>query len=156
MLPSVFSVFQDEFEISTDPARLQLARIHAFLSRSYWAKGIPLDLVRKSIAHSLCFGVFAHAGPEPRQIGFARVISDQATFAYLADVYIEEDWRGRGLSRWLLRTILDHPELQGLRRFCLGTRDAHGLYAKFGFAVNAQPENWMEIRVFNAYEKPST
>lgn len=137
--------------ISTDPALLAVDRIHAFLTQSYWARGIPLALVEKSIQHSLCFGLYRVEGVVLRQMGFARVVSDHATFAYLGDVYVEAAWRGQGLSKWLMACIVAHPELQGLRRFCLGTRDAHGLYAQYGFEVIGQPQNWMEIRVPDPY-----
>jgi GNAT superfamily N-acetyltransferase len=130
-----------EFEISTDPARIDGNAVHAFLTNSYWAQGIPLETVRRSIANSLCFGIY-HAG---RQVGFARVISDRATFAYLADVFVLESYRGRGLSRWLMECIMGHPDLQGLRRWMLATRDAHGLYRKYGFASIKSPERWMEL-----------
>jgi len=132
----------EEFFISTDKALLDASRIHAFLSQSYWAKGISRDLVERSIQHSLCFGVYTLSR---EQVGFARVISDFTTFAYLCDVYIEPEYRGRGLSKLLMSTILSHPDLQGLRRFFLGTRDAHGLYRQFGFEVSTMPERWMEI-----------
>jgi GNAT superfamily N-acetyltransferase len=127
--------------ISTDKARLDLAAIHGFPSRSYWAEGVPVEVIRRAIEHSLCFGVYDGA----QQIGFARVISDYATFAYLADVFILEAWRGRGLSKLLMREIMNHPDLQGLRRFALVTRDAHGLYRQFGFAELAHPERHLEI-----------
>ncbi len=130
-----------QFEISTDKARLDRAAIHAFLAESYWARGIPREVVDRSIEHSLAFGVYA----EDRQIGFARLITDRATFAYLADVYILEEFRGRGLARWLVETILAHPDLQALRRWSLVTRDAHGLYEKVGFARPSHPEGQMEI-----------
>jgi len=130
------------YEISTDPSRLQLAVIHAYLSRSYWSPGIPRDLVARAIANSICFGVYLGDA----QVGFARVITDQATFAYLADVYVLEEHRGQGLSKRLVEAVQAHPDLQGLRRFLLATRDAHGLYAQFGFAPPARPENFMEIR----------
>ena len=136
-----------EFTSSTDRSRLDVTAIHAFLSTSYWAHGIPLEVVRRSIDHSLCFGVYA----AERQVGFARVITDQATFAYLADVYILEEYRGRGLARWLLECILGHPALQGLRRFTLVTRDAHELYRKLGFTEVAEPSAYMEIRVPDPY-----
>ena len=120
---------RDAFLISTDPARLALAIIHAFLTHSYWAAGIPPSIVEKSIRHSLCFGIYHHE----KQIGFARVITDRATFAHLADGFILEPHRGQGLAVWLMEFIMAHPELQGLRAWSLGTRDAHGLYRKFGF-----------------------
>jgi GNAT superfamily N-acetyltransferase len=130
------------FLVSTDPALLDLPLIHDFLSnRSYWAAGIPLDVVRKSAANSLCFGMYR----EGRQVGFARVVTDRATFAYLGDVFVLESERGQGLSKWLLECILGHPDLQGLRRTLLGTRDAHGLYRQFGFTNLGSPDRFMEI-----------
>lgn len=127
--------------ISTDKTRLDLTVIHGFLSRSYWAEGVPVEIIRRAIEHSLCFGVYDGA----QQVGFARVISDYATFAYLADVFILEAWRGRGLSKRLRREIMNHPDLQGLRRFALVTKDAHGLYQQFGFTELAHPERHLEI-----------
>ena len=144
-----------DFEISTDPVRIDLATVHKFLTNSYWAKGIPLETVQRSIANSLGFGVY-HAG---RQVGFARVISDRATFAYLADVFILEDYRGRGLSQWLMECIVGHPDLQGLRRWMLATQDAHGLYQRYGFIPIKSPERWMEIHrpgVYAQINKPAT
>ena len=154
-LPEPKSWKKDEFVISTDPALLDLKRIHAFLATSYWAAGIPFDTVRKSIQNSLGFGVYLSENAKLRQIGFARVVTDYATFAYLGDVYVEEEWHGKGLSKWLMSCVKNHPELQGLRRFCLGTRDAHGLYKQFGFEVIRLPENWMEIKVANPYPRPT-
>lgn len=119
------------YEISTDRARLDVALIHRWLSQeSYWAKGAPRAVVERSIANALCFGIYDADGT---QVGFARVITDKATFAYLGDVFVVEAHRGRGLSKRLMQTIVDHPDLQGLRRWMLATRDAHGLYAQFGF-----------------------
>ena len=115
--------------------------IHAYLSRSYWAQGIPRDVVAKAIAGSLCFGIFENE----QQVGFARVTTDRATFAYLCDVYVLEDHRGRGLATWLMEAVVAHPDLQGLRRFLLATRDAHHLYEKFGFVSLARPDIFMEI-----------
>ena len=138
---------RDAYTVSTDPARLDPVAIHAYLTTSYWARGIPLATVERSLGHSLCFGLF-HGGS---QVGFARMITDRATFAYLADVYVLEAHRGQGLSVWLMECILGHPDLQGLRRLMLATRDAHALYARFGFATPAQPEMLMEIRRPNAY-----
>lgn len=129
------------YSISTDPQRLDIDAIHAFLSRSFWAEGIPKELVRTSIVNSLCFGLFDGSS----QVGFARVVTDRATFAYLCDVYILESHRGRGLGKWLIEVVMAHPDLQNLRRFQLVTRDAHGLYAPHGFAAPADPEWQMEI-----------
>lgn len=127
------------FTISTDSARIDLAIVHNFLTRSYWAEGIPREFVERSIRHSLPFGLY-HG---ERQVGFARVISDRATFAYLADVFVVEEFRGQGLSKWLLETILAHPELQDLRRWLLATADAHGLYRQFGFADLPEPAKFL-------------
>ena len=130
----------DQITISTDKERLDIDYIHQFLSvKSYWAQNVPIEKVRKSIANALCFGVY----DGEKQIGFARVVTDYAIFAYLADVFIDENYRGRGLSKKLMETIFGHPELQGLRRFMLATKDAHGLYRKFGFEVINDPEKYM-------------
>lgn len=138
------------YSISTEKPRLDVGAIHAFLSRSYWSPGIPLEVVQRAIDHSLCFGVFHGAD----QVGFARVITDRTTFAYLADVYILEGHRGKGLSKWLMSVIMGHADLQGLRRFMLATRDAHGLYRSFGFREPAHPSRLMEIVKPNAYQAP--
>ena len=126
--------------ITTDPAALDVALIHRYLTGSYWAAGIPLETVRRSIEGSLNFGLFEGDA----QIGFARLVTDRATFAWLADVFVLESHRGRGLSKWLMETVIAHPDLQGLRRWVLATRDAHGLYARYGFTPLAAPERWME------------
>jgi GNAT superfamily N-acetyltransferase len=131
-----------DFVISTDRARIDVGTVHQFLSgESYWAAGIPLDVFRRAIEHSLCFGLYE--GEE--QAGFARVITDDATFAYRADVFVLSPYRGQGLSKWLMSVIRNHPDLQGFRRWTLATRDAHGLYAQFGFTPPAKPEIWMEV-----------
>jgi GNAT superfamily N-acetyltransferase len=129
-----------DYEISFDPARVDVEAAHAFLAGTYWARDIPLEVVRKAIANSLCVALL-QAG---RQVGFARVVTDRATFGYLADVYVLEEFRGRGLSKRMLEALFAHPELQGLRRTMLVTRDAHGLYAGFGFTALAHPERVME------------
>jgi GNAT superfamily N-acetyltransferase len=131
---------RQDFVVTCDPDKQDLEVIHGFLSRSYWAKGIPAETVRKSLAHSLCFALLHR----DRQIGFARVISDFATIAYLGDVFVLEAFRGQGLSKWLMECVSSHPNLQGLRRWVLATSDAHGLYAQFGFTPLAKPEFFME------------
>lgn len=129
-----------EFTISTNPAKLDLEVIHGYLSRSYWTPGIPKETVRQSIEHSLCFGLYE----KDTQIGFARVITDKTSFAYLADVFVLETRQGHGLGKWLIHCIINHPDLQGLRRWLLATRDAHGLYAQYGFTPLAKPDTIME------------
>ena len=131
-----------EYEISTDPHRLNVEVIHTFLAEdSYWSPGIPRSIVERAIENSLCFGVYD--GDD--QIGFARVVSDFATFAYLADVFILEQYRERGLGKELMASVMAHPDLQGLRRWSLATRDAHGLYTQFGFTALENPSRMMEI-----------
>ena len=142
------------YDISTDPSRLQPAAIHAYLTRSYWSPGIPKELVARAIANSMCFGMYDVQGSTDTQVGFARVVTDKASFAYLADVYVLEEHRRQGLSKRLVEAVLGHPELQGMRRFLLATRDAHGLYAQFGFKAPAKPENFMEIRTPPAWLLP--
>lgn len=132
---------RDPLLISTDPARLDVDAICDFLSRAYWAKGRPRERTERALANSLVFGVY----DGQRQIGLARVVSDYAIFAYLCDVYIREDYRGRGLSKWLMETVFSHPDLQGLRRWTLATNDAHGLYRRYGFDVLTRPDTWMEL-----------
>ena len=129
------------YAISTDPARLNIAMVHEYLSTSsYWAAGRPLEVVRRGIENSLPFGVFK--GIE--QVGFARVVTDYATFAWLADVFVLPAFQGQGLGKWLIGVIVAHPRLQGLRRWVLATKDAHGLYAQFGFTELHAPERFME------------
>jgi GNAT superfamily N-acetyltransferase len=137
------------FIVSTDPTRLDVDTIHEFLTHSYWSEGIPRAVVERAIANSLCFGVFE----AQRQVGFARVITDYATFAYVADVFIVESHRGRGLGKFLMQCIVEHPRLQGLRRWTLATRDAHGLYKQFGFTELAHPERFMERHEPDVYRK---
>ncbi|HET7584728.1 MAG TPA: GNAT family N-acetyltransferase [Gemmatimonadaceae bacterium] len=133
--------------VDTDPSRLDVAMIHRVLAASYWARGVPRDVVERSIRHSLCFGVYVGDA----QVGFARVVTDRATFAYLADVFVLEEHRGRGHARRLMDAIVAHPALQGLRRWVLATRDAHGLYAGYGFTPLAAPDRFMELHDPNAY-----
>ncbi len=143
----------NEYEISDDRSRHDLGMIHEYLSRSsYWAKNIPRRLVEKSIEHSLCFGAFR----DGRQAAFARVITDFATVAYVGDVFVLPEHRGRGVSKLLMRAILDHPHLQGLRGWLLMTKDAQGLYRQFGFKHLTQPRQFMIIRRQNVYAKKST
>ena len=129
---SYYEVEKEEYKISTDFSLLNIDIIFNYISgESYWAKNVPREVVEKSLTNSLCFGLYSNN----QQIGFARLITDKATFAYLADVFILEKFRGKGLSKWLIEIIQAHPELQGLRRWMLGTRDAHGLYEQFGWTV---------------------
>ena len=127
------------YTISTDRSRLQLDAIHAYLARSYWAHARPRAIQAQALDHSLCFGLYSGES----QIGLARVVTDSATFAYLGDVYVLEPFRGQGLGQWLIATVLNHPDLQGVR-WLLATRDAHEFYRPFGFAELAAPERWME------------
>lgn len=137
----LFQAFLPPYVVSTDPERLQLGAIHTFLSQeSYWAKGITIDKVQKSIQNALCFGVYEGE----TQVGFARVISDYTTVAYIGDVFILPNHRGKGLSKFLMQCITEYPELQGLRRWILLTADAHSLYTQYGFTAIAKPERWME------------
>jgi GNAT superfamily N-acetyltransferase len=140
------------FLISTDRSLIQPEVVHGFLTGSYWAAGVPREVVERSIEHSLVFGVYEGA----TQVGFARLITDYTTFAYLADVFILETWRGRGLGTWLAQTIVEHPELQGLRRWLLATRDAHALYEKVGFTPLVRPERWMERPGVTTDHRPRT
>ncbi|PXX46257.1 GNAT family N-acetyltransferase [Aquitalea magnusonii] len=137
-------------EFDCDLARLERDMIHHYLSQqSYWAAGLPRDVFERSLAGSLCFGVYV-AG---KQVGFARMITDQATFAYLADVFVLPDWRGRGISKALLAHIIAYPALQNLRRMLLATADAHGLYAQFGFTALSRPEYMMERLEQQVYQR---
>ena len=144
-----YEVKRAAFAVSSDPGRLDVDVIHGFLARSYWAEGISREIVERSIRHSLCFGLYEWG----RQVGFARMVTDRATYAYLADVFVLEAYRGRGLSSFLMEAVMAHPDLQGLRRFGLATRDAHGLYRKAGFSGLAMPERMMEIVRADIYKK---
>jgi GNAT superfamily N-acetyltransferase len=135
------------YEISTDTARLDVDAIHAFLTQSYWSPGIPRATVARAIDNSLCFGVFWQG----QQVGFARMVTDKTTFAYLCDVYVLEAHRGHGVSKQLMAYVMKHPDLQGLRRMMLATRDAHGLYTQFGFTPLGAPDRIMEIARPNIY-----
>lgn len=139
-----------EYTISTDKTRLDLEVIHGFLDTSYWAAGRSVETIRRSIEHSVPFGVYIGN----QQVGFARVITDYATFAWIADVFILDAHQGRGLGKWLMEAIISHPELQGFRRWVLATKDAHELYRKFGFSELLRPERWMERHDPNTLERP--
>ena len=140
-MPQTIEVHRENFTISTDPARLDKDVIVDFLARAYWAKGRPRERTERALANSLVFGLYDGA----QQICIARVVTDYAVFAYLCDVFIHEDYRSHGLGKWLMETVHSHPDLQGLRRWTLATRDAHGLYRQFGWDALANPDGWMEI-----------
>ncbi len=144
----MIEIARDQYVISTDKERLQLDLIYRFLSEeSYWAGNRTLDQTATAIGNSICFGLYS--GDD--QIGFARVVTDRATFAYLGDVFVLAEYRGRGLSKWLMETVISHPDLQGLRRWVLATRDAHELYRKYGFDQLTFPDRWMERAAPDAY-----
>ena len=138
-----------QYTISTDSSGFDVEMIYRFLTNCYWAEGIPREMVQRSIDNALCFGVF----DGERQVGFARVITDRATYGYIGDVFILESHRGRGLSKKLMKAIMEHPELQGFRRWSLVTNDAHGLYRQFGFKPAANPERYMEILNPGVYKR---
>lgn len=140
-MQKIFETKRDNFIISTDPARLDVNAIVDFLSRAYWAKGRPRERTERALANSLVFGLY----DGEKQIGLARVVTDYAIFAYLCDVFIHEAYRSHGLGKWLIETVMSHPDLQGLRRWTLATRDAHALYQQFGWGALSHPESWMEI-----------
>lgn len=145
---------QDNFVISTDKERLQPINIHSYLStQAYWYLGIPLKIVKKAISNSLCFGLFTLENDKEIQIGFARVVTDNATFAWICDVYIEPSFRNQGLSKWMMECLMSHPDLKNLRRICLATKDAHSLYKKYNFEVTLTPQNWMEIKDNDIYKR---
>jgi GNAT superfamily N-acetyltransferase len=135
-----FETHRGNLLISTDPGLLNIDAICDFLSRAYWAQDRPREVIEESLRHSLVFGIYDGS----RQVGLARVVTDRATFAWLCDVFIHEDYRGKGIGKWLMESIISNPELQGLRRFLLATRDAHGLYRQFGFTLLNNPDRWME------------
>ncbi len=139
------------YVISTDPAKLDRKVVHEFLASSYWAEGVPRAVVDRSIENSIVFGLY----DGPAQVGFARVITDRATFAYLSDVFVLESHRKTGLGKWLMDVIMAHSDLQSLRRFLLATRDAHGLYRQFGFTPVAKPDRLMEIMKADVYKNRS-
>lgn len=143
------TISNGDFIIDTDRSRLDIPFIHQYLTQSYWAEDISYEIVKKAIEGSVCFGMY-HA---EKQVGFARVITDAATFAYLADVFMDEDYRGRGLSKWLMKVIMEHESVQELRRFMLATRDAHGLYSQFGFTLLKNTDRWMQVHNPNVYKR---
>ena len=140
-MPQIIEVKKDNFTISTNPSRLDMDAIADMLTRAYWALGRPRERTERAIANSLVFGVY----DGDKQIGIARIVSDYAIFAYLCDVFIHEDYRARGLGKWLMETVRSHPDLQDLRRWVLATHDAHELYKQYGFTPLENPNNWMEI-----------
>lgn len=137
----IYEIKRGNYFISTNKRKLKTKTVHYFLTNSYWSKGISLARVKKSIQNSICFGVYY----KEKQIGFARVITDYVRFGYLADVFIIEEYRGRGLSKWLMKSILNHPDFKGIQAWLLATRDAHGLYAKFGFMPLEEPQRFMRL-----------
>jgi GNAT superfamily N-acetyltransferase len=143
----------DGYEISTDPSRLDIAAMHAYLTRCYWSPGIPYDIVERAARNSLCFGLYEKS--TGRQVGLARVVTDHATFAYLCDVYVLEEHRGRGLGKFMMRAVMAHPALAGARRAMLGTRDAHGLYAQYGFRAPPDDNVLMQILKPDPYRTPT-
>jgi N-acetylglutamate synthase-like GNAT family acetyltransferase len=142
------TIAKNQFSITTEKEKFDVEFIHSFLTRSYWAEGISKEVIKRSIEGALCFGLFEN----DKQIGFARTITDKATFAYLADVFIIEEYRGRGLSKWLMEVIMSHPSLQSLRRIMLATKDAHRLYEKFGFTALNNVDRWMQINDPDIYK----
>lgn len=146
---AIYETRQDEYLVSTDPRKLDAEAIHAFLTTAYWSLDIPPAVVKKGLANSLCFGLY-HMG---KQVGLSRVVTDYATYAYLCDVYVLEAHRGKGLGHWMVECIMTHPELQNLRRFTLATRDAHGVYATFGFTGLKAPERMMERHDPEVYKR---
>ena len=134
-----YTITKDEFIISTDKSKIDIGYVHRFLTQSYWSPGVQVETVKKGMENSLCYGIYN----SDMQIGYARMITDRASFAYLCDVFVDEKFRGKGLGKWFMETILSHPDLQNLRRILLATRDAHTLYEKFGFLPLNNPEKYM-------------
>lgn len=140
-MPQIIELHKDNFTISTDPARLDMDAICDFLTRAYWANTRPRERTELAIQNSLVFGMYESS----RQIGLARVVTDYSIFAYLCDVFIDEEYRAHGLGKWLIQTIMEHPDLRDVRRWLLVTSDAHGLYKQYGFTSIEKPERWMQI-----------
>jgi GNAT superfamily N-acetyltransferase len=149
-MATIIETHQDEYLISTDPARLDTAAVHTFLTGVYWCAGISKPLVEKALANSLCFGLYHE---DEGQVGLSRVVTDYATYAYLCDVYVLDSHRGKGLGHWMVECVMTHPDLQNLRRFTLATKDAHGVYAVFGFAAPKAPERQMERHDPDVYKR---
>lgn len=148
-----YSIAKDNYLISTDKSKIDIDFVHSFLSQSYWSPGIGIDVVKKALDGSLCFGMYDMNKQHTHsrgQIGYARMITDKATFAYLADVFIDKTYQGRGLGKWLVATILEHPDLRGLRRILLATKDAHKLYEQCGFLSINNPDRYMVYSPHNA------
>ena len=142
----IYTVAKNNYVISTDKSKIDIDYVHGFLSQSYWSPGIHIQVVKKAMEGSLCFGIYdndIHTLPAGSQVGYARMVTDKATFAYLADVFIDQNYRGKGLGKWLVDMILAHPDLQGLRRILLATKDAHKLYEQCGFTSISNPESYM-------------
>lgn len=146
---TAWEAHRGEYTVTTDRERLDMDGVYAYLSRVYWSEGIPRELVERAVRNSLCFSLFER----DRQIGFARVVSDYATFAYLCDVYVLDSHQRRGLGTWMMECVMRHPDLQGLRRWHLTTRDAHALYRKFGFVPLSKPERHMEVFTYDMYKQ---
>ncbi len=134
-----YTITKNEFTISTDKNKIDIDYVHEFLTNSYWSPGVPMETVERAMENSLCFGIYNN----DKQVGYARMVTDKATFAYLADVFIDENYRGNGLGKWLIETVLAHPELQGLRRIMLATKDAHKIYEQLGFTAIPNPDRYM-------------
>ena len=148
----IYATLRNKFIISTHKSDLNISFIHNYLcNESYWAKNIPVETVERSIEGSCCFGLYVKENSISKQIGFARVITDFATFGYLADVFIIETYRGKGLAKWMMEMIMKHPEMQGLRGWLLATKDAHALYAKFGFSLLENTGRFMRLSIFDQY-----
>ncbi len=140
-MPQIHEVHRDQFTISTDPARLDMEAVVDMLTRAYWAVGRPREKTERAYQNSLVFGIY----DGDRQVGMARVVTDYSIFAYLCDVFVHEDYRSRGLGKWLMQTIMEHPDLKDMRRWLLVTSDAHGLYSQYGFSIIEDPERWMQL-----------
>jgi GNAT superfamily N-acetyltransferase len=149
---TVLEEHRGEFMVSSDLARMDMNVVHGYLSRAYWCEGLPREALERAMRNSLCFGLFEGQN----QVGFARVVSDRTTFAYVFDVFVLESHRGRGLGTWLMQCVVRHPELQGLRRWHLTTRDAHSLYRKVGFTLLSKPERHMEVFTPDMYKVPKS